>query len=135
MKPLWTLLTVALLLFGAGMLVGEAIVNAQDSVLPPTQPPTEPVGKLDIRSTAGPIVLKASTVWLATERTAIDLELVITANVVQRIVLWSDGSITESTRAIPAPLKDCPADINGDGSVGVADLMILNAMWGTDCPK
>ena len=28
------------------------------------------------------------------------------------------------------PCADCPADIDGDGSVGAADLLILLASWG-----
>lgn len=31
------------------------------------------------------------------------------------------------------PLADCPADIDGDGQVGISDFLSLNSLFGTDC--
>lgn len=43
---------------------------------------------------------------------------------------WNHVTPTEFSESIP----DCRADIDGDGSVGVADLLILLAAWGTEHP-
>ncbi len=113
-----------LVALGVMLLIGF-VAFAQDSVLPPGQEPVivEPFPRSQVITTIVP-----------PRRLAVDLEVVGSSIGRKFYVLWNDGNVTT---AIPEALRvegDCPADINGDGKVGVADLVILNAEWGTDCP-
>ena len=84
-------------------------------------------------------------------RTAVDLAFVVERDAedkivkIHRFILWSDGRVTFpnipyyaslllNCRDCPKVPNPCPADINGDGKVGVPDMLILQAAWGTDCP-
>ncbi len=52
----------------------------------------------------------------------------------ERGELIEAGAFTSRYTATVAcrPLPPCPADLNGDGSVGILDLLALLAAWGTD---
>lgn len=82
-----------------------------------------------------------------TRRTAVDLAFVIekdddgNVSKIHRFILWSNGDVTFpnipyyaklvfSCRDCPRPYTYCPGDIDGDGVVGVPDLLIGLAAWG-----
>jgi len=45
-----------------------------------------------------------------------------------------EGTIWDSASQSCVAWNDCPSDLNGDGSIGVNDLMELLSEFGTDCP-
>ncbi len=105
MKPLWIVLTVSLLLFGAGMVVGEVITI--EVPIPRT------AVDLQLLSDADGKVVRY-ILWS-------DGSLTTTIG-------------NRSYYAIPTP-KDCPEDIDGDGVVAIPDLLLLNAAMGKKCPR
>ena len=66
-------------------------------------------------------------------RVAVDLEIVGR----KFYVLWNNGSVTTEMPQQPdlPPLPPCPGDIDGDGIVGVPDMLLLQAAWGKECPE
>ena len=46
-----------------------------------------------------------------------------------------EGTIWDSASQSCVAWNDCPSDLNGDGSIGVNDLMELLSAFGTDCPE
>jgi len=127
------------------LLPAVLVIAAQTTLKKPPMMATNP--ELAVKTSAGPLVLKASTVWLPIERTAVDLQIVTMPDDTHLyFVLWTDGSITSNINGrtywppfrfeppIPPPLNPCPADLDGDGKVTVADLLIFNAAFGTTCP-
>ncbi len=132
MKPIDFIPVVMIVIVVAGICTW--IAQAQDSVLPP---PTQPPGMLHVGSVKGPLVLRATTVWLPVEPVAVDVEVIVEFDGNRSlIVLWSDGSVTQPDYALPRALApSCPADINGDGKVGVPDWLIMLEAWGMNCPE
>ena len=80
-------------------------------------------------------------------RSAVDLALVVERNdagdvtKIHRFILWSNGDVTFpnlpyyaalrlSCRDCPKQENPCPGDIDGDGVVGVPDLLIVQGSWG-----
>jgi len=77
------------------------------------------------------------------QKTAVDLEFVVEkdhlGNVIKiyRYILWSDGTVTipEDIPHYAIKCQDCPTicDVDGDGIVGIADLLAVQENWGISC--
>ena len=96
--------------------------------------------------------IKKATITYDAPRTAVALEFVIERDAndnitkIHRFILWSNGEVTFpnlpyyaslrlNCRDCPQTINPCPEDLDGNGVVAIADLLLLNAAMGKRCTE
>ena len=95
--------------------------------------------------------MQDTVIKITPPRTAIDMEFGIDRDEngdivkIHRFILWSNGDVTFpdlpyyaslrlNCRDCPKEPNPCPEDVDGNGKIGVPDMLLLQAKWGQDCP-